>query len=94
MPSPKIAKRRLPLLCLAGLGMFAAVACSDDSAEEWPGNQTVHKRIAGLTDCAELQSEFDTAMQNLEREKAGTDRYTIVLSYSEHAEERRQELGC
>ena len=49
-------------------------------------------RIESLTNCGELQSEFDIADAN--SGEAGTDRFRRSILYMETADARLQALGC
>lgn len=74
--------------------LAASCGGSDDSPSERPGNAAVYERIEAMTDCAELQAEFDTAMENVERHPAGASEREAPLAYATATEDRRSELGC
>lgn len=70
-------------------------ACGAESGDgDQPGQSAVYERIAALTDCAELQSEFDRASANNGREEAGSTGFEITLSYMQAADDRMREVGC
>lgn len=77
------------LLLLSALG-----ACGGGSSGDRPGDAGVYARIDGMTDCAALQSEFDTAAANNDRAEPGSAQHKVTLSYMRAAEDRRQELDC
>ena len=84
-------------LAVVALALIAAACGSDDdegSAEERPGSPDVYARIEATSDCAELQTQFDTAMDNVERYEAGSPQREAPMAYAEAAEDRRQELDC
>jgi hypothetical protein len=55
-----------------------------------PGNPDVYARINAMTDCAELQREFDQADAN---RSLPTDD-DIPIAYMKAADERMDEIGC
>jgi hypothetical protein len=61
-----------------------------------PGDQAVYARIAGMTDCAALQKEFDTAATNHDADlKRGTlDLAKISTAYMQAAQDRMRAVGC
>jgi hypothetical protein len=59
-----------------------------------PGNPAVYERIAGLTDCAALQDELDTAMTNAELRERGDPIRTVSIAYAEFTAERMDDLAC
>lgn len=90
-------------LVILAVVLFLLVACTgtnnskpaeEQPAPQRPGVETVYDRIEGLTDCGELQREFDEAAANNARYEAGSELFGVTLSYMEAANERQQELGC
>lgn len=67
-------------------GCGSAVEINDRTVEG--GNPAVYERIETTSDCAVLQSEFDTAMANVDRYEDGDDRREVPLSYAEAANDR------
>lgn len=62
-----------------------------------PGNPDVYSRIAAMTDCGELQEQFDLAEKTSKRPggtaSLGTWR-EIGIAYMEAADARMQDTGC
>ena len=59
-------------------------------------SQAVLARINSLTDCAELQRQFDTAMDNheLQHQLGNLDMMRITTAYAEAADARMRQVGC
>jgi len=66
---------------------------ADDYVNEFGGNRDVYERILSLTDCHQLQSEFDTAYENSLRD-AGTPKFKWSEGYMKAADNRMKEMGC
>lgn len=79
--------RRLLLLP----AILLIIACAPPTASEIdrPGSPAVYDRIESLTNCSELQDEFDRAMDNYDRNSSD-----ISLSYALIADARMREVGC
>lgn len=58
------------------------------------GSLRVYEHIDNITDCEELQKEFDTAMDNAESRQPGDELRKISLSYATYADERMRTIGC
>lgn len=83
---------------LSGMMVLTLVACGPGgnpsrpnapavtTSPERPGNPAVYARIEGETDCAALQSEFDTA------ESGPPSDWKVP--YMEAADARMREVGC
>lgn len=76
-------------LALVGLALAGGCASGGDGGDGRPGNPAVYARIEALTDCGELQREFDTAMDTYDRRKEAHS-----LAYAEAAQARIKRLGC
>lgn len=75
--------------------LLATTACGGGSdADPQPGNPAVYERIESMTDCDELQGEFDIAMDNVERYPAGADQRKAPMAYAKAADERMRNVGC
>lgn len=60
-----------------------------------PGSAVVYDRIASLTDCGQLQREFDTASTNRDRDVSrSSDLAAVDLSYMQAAQDRLKAVGC
>lgn len=79
---------------LAGLGPSTDKPGPSSITNTGPGNPEVYRRIDALTDCTELQREFDTAAANNDRYDAGTFGHETTLAYMEAANRRMEEVGC
>lgn len=80
------------------LVFFLGVGMLIGSIEETPtrdiGEQLVYDRIDGMTDCNELQDEFNTAMDNFDRRQSGDSLRKVSLSYAKYTDERMSKIGC
>ena len=61
---------------------------------QYGGNRDVYARIAALTDCKQLQDEFDQASANNAAAAAGSDKSRWSLGYMMIADARLKQLGC
>lgn len=61
---------------------------------EYGGSAEVYARIAGKSDCDELQAEFEVAAANNEAAEPGTPQHKKTLGYMTAAQDRREALGC
>lgn len=61
---------------------------------EYGGSLEVYQNIFSLTDCTELQNQFDRAADNNEIEEPGTPAHKWTLGYMKAADERMKEIGC
>lgn len=86
-----------PITVLLLVLVLAACSSDDDngsSNSDRPGSPDVYARIEAMTDCGELQAEFDTAMDNVERYEAGSSQREVPMAYAEAAQERIEDLDC
>lgn len=79
---------------MSGALLLVACAVGTEAEPERLGSPAAHERIAGLSDCGELQDEFDVANANFDGAAAGSDAASVAISFMEHADERLIELGC
>ncbi len=79
------------MLAVVAVLAVGAIGCDED---DQPGSPAVYERIESLTDCVELQAEFDTAAANNDRAAAGSEEFDVTLSYMEAADDRLAEVGC
>jgi len=89
--------RLLIALLVLWLAMLAcgssAPKTANDYFKEYGGNLDVYNRIMSLSDCADLQKEFDTAYENSLRD-AGTPKFKWSEGYMKASDDRMKELGC
>jgi hypothetical protein len=62
--------------------------------DEYGGDLAVYERILGMTDCGELQEQFDLAAGNNETAEPGTDEARWTLGYMTAADEQLEASGC
>jgi hypothetical protein len=83
--------------------LIASLACGsssptldtpEDYVDAYGGNVDVYRNLLTLTDCTTLQTEFDIAAENNERETAGTPQHRATLGYMTAADARMKALGC
>ncbi len=82
---------------LAGCGGSAATDEGSgvaDYVDEYGGSRTAYARILAMTDCAQLQEEFDTAAANNDAAEPGTDPHRQSLGFMTASEDRHQALDC
>ena len=78
------------VLVLAVAMTIVALALGCSSSGDRPGNPAVYDRISSMTDCAELQAEFNQADEN----RALPTDDDIPITYMESAGARMSEIGC
>lgn len=71
-----------------------AVLVGGCAASDQPGGAAVYDRIGGLSDCAALQQEFDTAYRDNSRAEPGSEQFDVTLSYMNAAQDRMEEVDC
>jgi|RhiMethySRZTD1v2_1073278.scaffolds.fasta_scaffold1464910_2 hypothetical protein len=83
-------------LALVAFALIVLAGCGGDSSDPAtrPGSPAVWARIENGTDCAALQSEFDTAMDNAEARESGDPYRDLSLDYAKAADDRMEEVGC
>jgi len=87
----------LVALAVAAAGIIVAVTSAGDGGKSRPGSPAVYSRIESLTNCSQLQAEFNTAAANYDsrdRQTCRTDLTEIDRTYMEAADKRMRELGC
>jgi hypothetical protein len=83
------------VLCLVSLACLApALLTPGDYVEEFGGDIAVYTRILEMTDCTELQREFERADENSKLQEPGTQGYRWSIGYRTAAENRIKEVEC
>jgi hypothetical protein len=67
---------------------------SGNSSSGGSGSSLVYQRINSMTDCGDVQTQFDIAAENNDRATPGTDQHRQSLDYMEAADARLRALGC
>ena len=80
-------------LLVVGLVLAAGTLSACSASPEQTGSPAVFQRIASMTDCADLQSEFDTAERNGDaaRARSRLDLAKASTSYMRSADDRMRE---
>lgn len=83
------------ILCLLTLACAStSLLTPGDYVEEFGGDISVYTRILGMTDCTELQREFDKADTAAKGQDSGTAEYKASIGYRTAAENRMKEVEC
>jgi hypothetical protein len=83
------------VLCLASLACLGpTLATPGDYVEEFGGDITIYTHILQMTDCTELQREFERADENAKAQQSGTPEYRASIGYRTAAENRMKEVEC
>jgi hypothetical protein len=83
------------VLCLLILACgTTSLLTPGDYVNEFGGNISIYTRILGMTDCTELQREFERADEAATLQESGSQEYRISVGYRTAAENRRKEVGC
>ena len=61
---------------------------------EYGGNPDVYAEILSITDCNELQTKFEIAYANNQRETPGTKEFRWTLGYMTATDDHMREIGC
>lgn len=82
----------------AAVVFFLAVGMLINSSEpaesEKIGSKIVYERIDSITNCKELQQEFNQAMDNAEARQPGDEFRKISIDYATYADNRMRIIGC
>lgn len=85
------------VLALTGITIVGAAGGSGEP-EPRPGLQVVYDRISAMTDCDELQAQFDQAAENHDRDSnrrpKRLDLMKMSSSYMDAADARMRQIGC
>ena len=83
------------VLCLASLACLTpALLTPGDYVEKFGGDVAVYTRILEMTDCTELQREFERADEDAKRQDPGSLQYNASIGYKTAAENRIREVEC
>jgi hypothetical protein len=83
------------ILCLASLACLGpTLATPGDYVEEFGGEIAIYTRILEMTDCTELQREFERADENAKLQASGTQEYRASIGYRTAADNRMKEVEC
>ena len=83
------------LLSIASLACLGpALITPGDYVEEFGGDISIYTRILEMTDCTELQREFDRADENTRLQEPGTEEYRSSVGYRTAADNRMKEVEC
>lgn len=83
------------ILCLASLACLTpALATPGDYIEEFGGDITIYTRILEMTDCTELQREFERADENSKLQEPDTPEYRASIGYRTAADNRMKDVEC
>ena len=83
------------ILCLASLACLGpSLATPGDYVDRFGGDITIYTRILQMTDCTELQREFERADESSKQQDSGTPEYKISIGYRTAEENRIKEVEC
>ena len=83
------------VLCLASLACLGpGLATPGDYVERFGGDITIYTRILQMTDCTELQREFERADESSKRHEPGTLQNKEFTGYRTAADNRMKEVEC
>jgi hypothetical protein len=83
------------VLCLASLACLTpTLATPGDYIKKFGGDVTTYTRILEMTDCTELQREFERADEASKLQAPDTQEYQATMGYRTAAENRMKEVEC
>ena len=83
------------LLCLVMLACGApTLRTPGDYVKEFGGHLTTYVEILKMTDCTELERDFEQANENVLLQEPGTQEYKEFVGYRTAAENRMKEVEC
>jgi hypothetical protein len=83
------------ILCFASLACLGpSLATPGDYVDRFGGDITIYTRILQMTDCTELQREFERADENSKLQDPDTQEYRVSMGYRTAAENRMKEVEC
>ena len=85
----------LLILWLASLACLTpTLATPGDYIKKFGGEITIYTRILQMTDCTELQREFERADESLKLLEPDTQEYKATMGYRTAADNRMKEVEC
>ena len=84
----------LLILSLASLACLGSLRTPGEYMDRFGGDISTYVHILELTDCTELQREFERADEALKQQESGTQEYQASLGYRTAAENRMKEVEC
>jgi hypothetical protein len=83
------------LLCVISLACLGpSLATPGDYVDRFGGDVTIYTRILTLTDCTELQREFERADEASKQQDPDTPEYRASIGYRTAANNRLREVEC
>jgi hypothetical protein len=83
------------VLCLASLACLGpSLATPGDYVDRFGGDITIYTRILQMTDCTELQREFERADEISKQLEPGMPEYQASIGYRTAASNRIKEVEC
>lgn len=83
------------VLCLASLACLGpSLATPGDYVDRFGGDITIYTHILQMTDCTELQREFERADESSKQQQEGTQEYQASIGYRTAANNRMKEVEC
>jgi hypothetical protein len=96
----KLTRRKKILLAVLLLGVISlaclgpSLATPGDYVDRFGGDVTIYTRILTLTDCTELQREFERADEASKQQDPDTPEYRASIGYRTAANNRLREVEC
>ena len=84
----------LIILWLASLACLGSLKTPGDYKDKFGGDISTYVHILEMTDCTELQREFERADEAVKQQESGTQEYQASLGYRTAAENRMKEVEC
>ena len=83
------------ILCLASLACLGPpLVTPGDYVDEFGGDIATYTRILEMTDCTELQREFERADESAKLQPPDTQDYKASIGYRTAADNRMKEVEC
>lgn len=83
------------ILCFISLACLGpSLVTPGDYVGRFGGDLTIYTRILQMTDCTELQREFERADESSKQQEPDTPDYRASIGYRTAAENRMKEVEC